>query len=107
MALTSEQRVTKAHIAVMRSKEFCMFSGVLSVGKVIYTEDIPTACTNGRDVMYNPKFIDTLNDRELNFVVLHEALHKVFQHMILWKKLWKESPQLANIAADYVVNNTI
>jgi len=107
MALTSEQRVTKAHIAVMRSKEFCMFSGVLSVGKVIYTKDIPTACTNGRDVMYNPKFIDTLNDRELNFVVLHEALHKVFQHMFLWKKLWKESPQLANIAADYVVNNTI
>lgn len=107
MALTSEQRVTKAHIAIMRSKEFCMFAGVLSVGKVIYTEDIPTACTNGRDVIYNPKFIDTLKDKELNFVVLHEALHKVFQHMFLWKKLWKESPQLANIAADYVVNNTI
>lgn len=107
MALTSEQRVTKAHIAVMRSKEFCMFAGVLSVGKVVFTEDIPTACTNGRDVIYNPKFIDTLKDKELNFVVLHEALHKVFQHMFLWKKLWKESPQLANIAADYVVNNTI
>jgi predicted metal-dependent peptidase len=107
MALTSEQRVTKAHIAVMRSKEFCMFSGVLSVGKVMFTEDIPTACTNGRDVIYNPKFINTLNDKQLNFVVLHEALHKVFQHMFLWKKLWKENPQLANIAADYVVNNTI
>jgi len=107
MALTSEQRVTKAHIAIMRSKEFCMFSGVLSVGKVIYSKDIPTACTNGRDVIYNTDFIDTLDDRELNFVVLHEALHKVFQHMFLWKKLWKENPQLSNIAADYVVNNTI
>lgn len=107
MALTSEQRVTKSHIAIMRSKEFCMFSGVLSVGKVIYTEDIPTACTNGRDVIYNPAFIKTLTDSELNFVVLHEALHKVFQHMFLWKKLWKENPQLANVAADYVVNNTI
>lgn len=107
MALTSEQRVTKAHIAIMRSKEFCMFAGVLSVGKVIFTEDIPTACTNGRDVIYNPKFINTLHDKELNFVVLHEALHKVFQHMFLWKKLWKENPQLANVAADYVVNNTI
>lgn len=107
MALTSEQRVTKAHIAIMRSKEFCMFAGVLSVGKVIFTEDIPTACTNGRDVIYNPKFINTLHDKELNFVVLHEALHKVFQHMFIWKKLWKENPQLANVAADYVVNNTI
>jgi predicted metal-dependent peptidase len=57
--------------------------------------------------MYNPKFIDTLNDKQLTFVVLHEALHKVFQHMSLWRKLWKESPMLANMAADYVVNWTI
>ena len=84
-----------------------MFAGVLSVGKVIFTDDIPTACTNGRDVMYNPNFIKTLDDRELNFVVLHEALHKVYQHMHLWKKLWKQSPMLTNMAADYVVNNTI
>jgi len=107
MALTSEQRVTKSHIAIMRSKQFCMFAGVLSVGKVNFTEDLPTAATNGRDVMYNPKFIDTLNDKELNYVVLHEALHKVYQHMHLWKKLWKENPMLANMAADYVVNYAI
>jgi len=107
MALTSEQRVTKSHIAIMRSKEFCMFAGVLSVGKVNFTEDIPTACTNGRDVMYNPEFIKSLTDKELNFVVLHEALHKVYQHMHLWKKLWKENPMLANMAADFVVNNAI
>ena len=106
-SLTQEQRVTKSHIAIMRSKQFCMFAGVLSVGKVIFTEDIPTACTNGRDVMYNPKFIETMSDRELNFVVLHEALHKVFQHMSLWRKLWKENPMLANMSADYVVNYTI
>lgn len=105
--LTSEQRVTKSHISIMRSKEFCLFAGVLSVGSVKFTEDLPTAATNGRDVMYNPKFIDTLNDKKLTFVVLHEALHKVFQHMSLWRKLWKESPILANMAADYVVNWTI
>jgi predicted metal-dependent peptidase len=107
MALTSEQRVTKSHIAIMRSKQFCMFAGVLSVGKVNFTEDLPTAATNGRDVMYNPKFINTLNDKELNFVVLHEALHKAYQHMHLWKKLWKQNPMLANMAADYVVNYSI
>jgi len=107
MALTSEQRITKSHIAIMRSKQFCMFAGVLSVGKVSFTEDIPTACTNGRDVIYNPEFIKSLDDKELNFVVLHEALHKVYQHMHLWKKLWKDNPMLANMAADYVVNYAI
>jgi predicted metal-dependent peptidase len=107
MALTSEQRVTKSHIAIMRSKQFCMFAGVLSVGKVTFTENIPTACTNGRDVIYNPEFVKSLDDKELNFVVLHEALHKVYQHMHLWKKLWKDNPMLANMAADYVVNHAI
>ena len=107
MALTSEQRVTKSHIAIMRSKEFCMFAGVLSVGKVIFSEDIPTACTNGRDVIYNKDFIKTLDEKELNFVVLHEALHKAYQHMHLWKKLWKINPMVANMAADYVVNYAI
>jgi predicted metal-dependent peptidase len=84
-----------------------MFAGVLSVGKVNFTNDIPTAATNGRDVMYNPEFVKTLDDKELNFVVLHEALHKVYQHMNLWRKLWKENPMLANMAADYVVNYAI
>lgn len=107
MALTSEQRVTKSHIAIMRSKEFCMFAGVLSVGKVIFTNDIPTACTNGRDVMYNTDFIKTLDDKKLNFVVLHEALHKVYQHMHMWKNLFKINPMAANMAADYVVNYAI
>jgi predicted metal-dependent peptidase len=107
MALTSEQRVTKSHIAIMRSKQFCMFAGVLSVGKVLYTDEIPTACTNGRDVMYNKDFIKTLDDKELNYVVLHEALHKVYQHMHLWRKLFKENAMLANMAADYVVNYAI
>jgi predicted metal-dependent peptidase len=105
--LTSEQRVTKSHISIMRSKEFCLFAGVLSVGTVKFSDDLPTAATNGRDVIYNPKFIETLNDKQLTFVVLHEALHKVFQHMSLWRKLWKQSPMLTNMAADYVVNWTI
>ena len=106
--LSPQDRITKSHIAIMRSKEFCMFSGVLSVGDVKFVDYLPTAATNGRDVMYNPEFVDKItDDKELNFIVLHEALHKAFQHMMLWKKLWKESPMLANMAADYVVNATI
>ena len=102
-----QDRLTKAHIRVMTSPEFCMFSGVLSIGDVTFTQDIPTACTNGRDVMYNPEFVDTLNDKELTFVVLHEAIHKAFQHMTMWRKLFKEDARLANMAADYVVNSSI
>ena len=71
-----EDRVTKAHIKIMTSPEFCMFSGVLSVGKVTYTDEIPTACTNGCDVFYNPEFIKTLTDKELAFLILHENMQR-------------------------------
>lgn len=32
--MTPQDRITRSHIAIMRSKEFCMFSGVLSVGDI-------------------------------------------------------------------------
>lgn len=91
----------------MRSKEFCLFSGVLSIGDVNFSDKVPTAGTNGRDVTYNPDWIQTLPTKELNFIVLHEAIHKAFQHMHIWKGLFKKNPMLTNMAADYVVNATI
>ena len=66
-----------------------------------------TACTDGRDVTYNPEFVKSLNQKQLVFVVLHEAIHKVYQHMKLWRNLFKENPQLANHSADYIVNDAI
>lgn len=105
--MTPQDRVTKSHIAIMRSKEFCLFSGVLSIGDVSFSDKVPTAGTNGRDVTYNPEWIETLSTKELNFIVLHEAIHKAFQHMHIWKNLFKQNPMLTNMAADYVVNATI
>jgi predicted metal-dependent peptidase len=74
------------------------------VGDTEVRDDIPTACTNGRDVLYGADFIRSLEDSEIVGLVLHENLHKVYQHHWLWKHLWKENAQLANQAADYVIN---
>lgn len=97
-------RIKKSHIAIMRSLKFCPFAGVLSCGSVQITTDIPTACTNGWDRMYNPDFVASLDDAELNMLVLHEAVHVAYRHIHVWRKLWEENPKLANIAADHFVN---
>ena len=102
--LTPKQRIEKAHVQMMGHKATLVYSSVLMVGSVTVTDDIPTACTNGRDVTYGSAFVDRLSDKELVGVILHENLHKVYQHHWLWKELWKESAQLANMAADYVIN---
>lgn len=88
----------------MRNPKFALWSGLMTVGKTRVSDDIPTACTNGRDETYGREFIKTLDDKELAFVVMHETLHKAFRHLFTWKKLWDEDKQLANMACDYVIN---
>lgn len=105
-SLSPLDRVRKAHVAIMQHKEFCMFAGVLACGKTTINEDMnpPTARTNGWDKEYHPKFVDSLDDRELRFLVLHEAMHAAYKHMMVWRDLHEENFQLANVAADHFVN---
>ncbi len=102
--MLEERRVQKAKITMMRDPKFALWSGILMVGRTSVVDDIPTACTNGRDERYGRKFVASLKDTELNFVVLHENLHKAFRHLTTWKKLHDEDHQLANEACDYVIN---
>ena len=102
--LTAEQRIERAHSQLMRHKDFCLFSGVFMVGKVVVDEITPTAKTNGRDVTYGRAFVDRLDDKQLAFLVVHEAMHKAYRHLMVWKNLAKENAYLANAAMDYVIN---
>jgi predicted metal-dependent peptidase len=102
--MLEERKVQKAKITLMRDPRFALWSGILMVGRTSVVDNIPTACTNGRDEKYGRKFVAMLKEPELNFVVLHENLHKAFRHLTTWKKLHDENHQLANRACDYVIN---
>ena len=102
--MNEERKVQKAKITLMRDPKFALWSGILMVGRTSVSDDIPTACTNGRDETYGRKFVASLRDEELNYVVLHENLHKAFRHLTTWKKLHDEDSSLANSACDYVIN---
>jgi predicted metal-dependent peptidase len=102
--IPAEKRVERAHAQLMKHPDFCLFSGVFMIGKVSISDTHPTACTNGRDVVYGRAFVDSLDDKQLAFVVVHEAMHKAYRHLTVWKNIAKENPQLANAAMDYVIN---
>lgn len=104
MTLTVEQRIEKAHVSLMRHPQFVAYSGLLMVGDVKVSDDIPTAYTNGRDVIYGRKFVETLTDEQLRGVVLHENKHKMYRHIDTWYHLFKQNPQKCNMACDYVIN---
>jgi len=101
--LTAEQRLSKALVSIMSQPKYTALAGVLMIGEKTIN-DMPTACTNGRDEMYGREFVDDLTDAELRWVVLHENYHKLYQHLTTWKHLWKIDPNTANQAMDYVIN---
>ena len=102
--LTAEQRIEKIHVSLMRHPQFCLFSGLFMVGKVTVDEKTPTAKTNGVDVIYGREFVESLNDKQLAFLILHETMHKAYRHLHVWKPLYKKNARLANMACDYVIN---
>ena len=64
----------------------------------------PTAATDGRNLYYNTQFFNALSNKEIEFVIAHEILHCVFDHL---ERREDRNPMIYNIAADYIVNNTL
>jgi predicted metal-dependent peptidase len=104
MTLTAEQRIERSHIELMKHPHFVAYSGILMIGDCKVDDKTFTACTNGRDVKYGRKFVESLNDADLRGVILHEAKHKMYRHLLTWKHLNKQDPDRANRACDYVIN---
>lgn len=100
----AERKLKRVKINLMRNPKFALWSGIMMVGKTSVVDDVPTACTNGRDEMYGRALVTMLDEKQLGFVVLHENLHKAFRHLTIWRKLYNENPMLANIACDHVIN---
>lgn len=104
--LSAPDKVIAVHVDFSNNKDFAGLSGVVYVGDVKF-EDIGTAGTDGRDVYYDPEFVNRLTRKQLRYLVAHEALHKALMHCTNYTELSKKYPQLCNMAMDYVVNATI
>lgn len=100
--LTPDQRISKAVNKIM--DKITALSSVLMIGERTVVDGLPTACTNGRDEKYGYDFVESIDDGELRFTVLHEQYHKLYKHMITWRELHEEDADLANQACDYVIN---
>jgi predicted metal-dependent peptidase len=63
-----------------------------------------TAATDGRAIYFNREFFEPLTVKQVEFVIAHEILHNVFDHM---GRREGRNPRIFNIAADYCVNGQI
>jgi predicted metal-dependent peptidase len=78
-------------------------SCALSVG-TLATDQIPTAATDGKTILYNEEFVNSLSEAETVGLICHEVMHIIWQHCQQFKD---KDPKLCNVAMDYIINDTL
>jgi predicted metal-dependent peptidase len=63
-----------------------------------------TAATDGRTIFFNRKFFEPLTVKQIEFVIAHEILHNVFDHLA---RTEGRDRRIFNAAADYCVNGQL
>jgi len=96
-------RIIVARVGLLLRHPF--FGNMATRLRILAADDwLPTAAVDGRNLYYNTQFFNAMNNKEIEFVVAHEILHCVFDHLV---RREDRNPMIYNIAADYKVNNLL
>ena len=97
------EKIVGARIALLLKAPF--FGNLATRLKIENADDwCPTAATDGRKLYYNSEFLKKMPAKQLEFLIGHEVLHCVYDHM---GRRGERNPQLWNIADDYCVNQDL
>jgi predicted metal-dependent peptidase len=96
----ARERLVTARIGLLLRQSF--FGNLATRLQLVNADEwCGTAATDGQKFYYNSRFIMMLKPKEVEFLVAHEVLHVVYDHM---GRRDHRDPQLWNIADDYAVN---
>jgi predicted metal-dependent peptidase len=100
--MTAEQRVRGSLLRLRGKSPFLATLALFATFRA--DPNHPTAATDGREVIYNPEFMESLPHEQVDAVLLHELLHAALLHVT--RRGWRD-PKGFNIAADIVVNGIL
>jgi predicted metal-dependent peptidase len=73
--------------------------------KIVEGSDwLSTAATDGRAIYFSRPFFEKLTTKQIEFVIAHEIMHNIFDHM---SRREGRDPKIFNVAADYCVNGQL
>jgi len=97
------ERIIVARVGLLLRHPF--FGNMATRLRIMAADDwLPTAAVDGRNLYFNTQFFNAMSNKEIEFVIAHEILHMVFDHL---DRRGDRHPMLYNISADYIVNNTL
>jgi predicted metal-dependent peptidase len=96
-------KIIVARIGLLLRHPF--FGNMATRLKIVEADDwCMTAATDGRHLYYSRAFFEKLSTKEVEFVVAHEILHNVFDHI---NRTEGRNRQIWNAAIDYCVNGQL
>lgn len=101
------KKINGSHIAKARASLIIdqpFFASLLLPMPIKEDNSIPTFATDGDSIVYNSEWAASLTMDETIFVLAHEVMHCVLDHM---GRRGARTPNRWNQAADYVINQTL
>ena len=103
-----ETRIKRGHMTLMKHRDTALYSGVMLMGSSEVADNVPTAYTDGVNKKYGRKFLESIaEESKVRGLILHENLHVALKQVAYGRTMFNENPKLANLAADFVVNDVI
>ena len=100
-------RIIIARVGLLLRHPF--FGNMATRLRIVAADDwCGTAAVDGKFMYFNTQFFNALTNKEIEFVIAHEILHCVFDH--LGRRTWQGRELhalLSNIAQDYIINNLL
>ena len=96
--------LSKAKIQLMASHDSAFFTTLCFSLRHVWDISTPTAKTNGLEIRYNPNFFLSLNVRQQVFLLIHEAMHVAYMHML---RQGTRDHAKWNYACDFVINGQL
>jgi len=97
------ERIITARVGLLLRHPF--FGNMATRLKIQAADEwLMTAAVDGRNLYFNTQFFNAMDNKEIEFVLAHEILHMVYDHL---GRREDRDPMLYNIAADYIVNNLL
>ena len=100
--LSPEDKLQKVRTKMVIQHPF--FGVLLLHCRTLWTEAVPTAATDGKDIYINKEFIEDLSIPQLMGLLTHEIMHKMLLHAL--RRAEREGKRW-NLACDYVINDAL
>jgi predicted metal-dependent peptidase len=99
--MDAQMKVSRAVTQLAFNKKTCFYGSILLSVGVVRDDSVETMETDGTCVWWGADFVDEITPDEVKGVLLHEAMHIVWKHML---RMGSRTHMLWSYATDYVIN---